>query len=407
MVVSLIAFHLVVHQDEGGWVAKVNWQDTTTLDGHLVEWEWQHVDETVAIVDADGGTAPRVVHSQNLYRFVGGYLLALLREPLGGYYAGAVAAHVAAWVAAAWALFVLGTLSSGSPRGGVLAAAFTATGPGFIGYLGQVDAHPFGYAAVAVYPAAVERLGVFAAPRGGAVVWLRPVCAGLALFVAAYTMEVGYPLLLFLWLFYLPDALRRRSDLRLRVAQLGLLTVAFLGPYLGFQLLTRGILFEDVQTFNDAETYLRRALTSLAQDGPQAWLVERAASVVVRWWGDFPPLVSALALLGAWFLPRRWLRWSVTFLLAFCTAVALTKPATRELYLAFPAVYVLAAGGTEHLGARLAGLCTPAADLARRAWLQRLLLATVVLAVIGVTNADLWGSYDLPARWYQCRIVTC
>src|SRR5262245_59073717 len=53
VVAALIAFHLAVHQDEGGWVGKASWPGTTTLDGHLVEWEWLHVAETVVVIDAD------------------------------------------------------------------------------------------------------------------------------------------------------------------------------------------------------------------------------------------------------------------------------------------------------------------------------------------------------------------
>jgi hypothetical protein len=406
VVLGLIVFHLMVHQDEAGWVGKVGWPGTATLDGHLVEWEWVHVAETVDVVEGDR-EAPREIASQDLYRFAGAYLLALLREPLGGFYAGAVAAHLMAWVAAAWALYTLASLAGGSPRAGVLAAAFTATGPGFVGYLGQVDAHPFGYAAVAVFPALIERLRVFAAPRESGAHWLRPVCAGLALFVAAHTVEVGLPLLLFVWLFYGLDALIWDGGVRTRLLQLAALTGAFLVPYLGFQLFAEHALFARVQSFNDPGTRLRGALTALRDDGLLVWLARRTASITTRWGSAFPILVSGLAVFGAGVLPRRWLYWSATFLLVFCAAVALTKPATRDLYLAYPPVYVLAACGTERLTSWLVRLCAPTADPARRAWLHRLVLVGLVLAVVGVTNADLWGNYYLPTQWYQCKPNGC
>jgi hypothetical protein len=408
-VALLVGFHLVVHQDEGGWVAKVGWQGTSTVDGHLVEWEWIHVGETVALVDGEPG-APRVISSQNLYRFVGGYVLALLREPAGGFYAGAVAAHVVAWIGAAWALYTLGTLAGGSARTGALAAAFTATGPGFVGYLGQVDAHPFGYAAVAIYLALVERLGVFRAPEDDGRGWLRAVCAGLALAVAAYTMEIGLPLLGFLWLFYGAEAVVRRQGVVRRLGELAALTAAFFVPYLGFQVLAEGLIFERVEAFNHPLARLSGAVGELRSAGLGAWIVARAEPVVTRWGSVYPPLVSVLAVVGAWVVPRRWLWWAIAYVLTVCTAIALTKPATRELFLAFPPVYVLAAGGAERVGTWVARVCLPGggpARVAQREWLRRLVLLGVVVAVVGVTNADLWGDYAIPFRWYQCQTVAC
>lgn len=435
LVLALIAFHLVVHQDEGGWVGKASWPGTTTLDGHLVEWEWGHVAEAAALVDAEG-VPLRVVASQNLYRFVGAYLLALLREPLGGFYAAAVGAHVLAWLAACETLYALARRASGSARAGVLAATFTATGPGFVGYLGQVDAHPFGYAAAAVWLALIECLRVFAPPPNAPRRWLRPVVAGLALCVAAYAMEIGYPLLLFAWLFYGLPTLRpplrpRTMDVdapparsapqamtvpsrhenapwhRARLAQLTLLTVAFLIPYLGFRLLAEQVLFERVEPFNEPTLYLTIAWQSLVADGPATWLRDKTASITSRWLGAFPSPVTALALLGAVTLPRRWLLWAAGCTLIFCTAVALTKPATRDLYLTFPPVYVLAASGADRAGTWIGRVCAPTAAPARRAWLSRSALAAIILAVFLVTNADLRGDYSLPARWYQCKVTGC
>jgi hypothetical protein len=405
-VALLVGLHLLLHQDEGGWVAKVGWQGTSTVDGHLVEWEWIHVGETVAVVDGEPG-APRVISSQNLYRFGGGYLLALLREPLGGFYAGAVAAHVLAWIGAAWALYTLGTLAGGTARVGVLAAAFTATGPGFVGYLGQVDAHPFGYAAAAIYLALVERTGVFRAPAGDARRWLRAACAGLTLAVAAYTMEIGLPLLLFLWLFYGSEALWRRQGVAARIGQLAALTAAFLVPYLGFQVLAERLVFERVDVFNHPLARLGDAFAALRVQGPATWVVGRAEPVVTRWLSVYPPLVSALALVGAAAVPRRWLWWAVLYVSTICTAIALTKPATRELFLAFPPVYVLAAVGAERTGSWVVRVCLPGGRAAGREWPRRVVLLGLILAVVAVTNADLWGDYAIPLRWYQCQSVAC
>jgi hypothetical protein len=106
-------------------------------------------------------------------------------------------------------------------------------------------------------------------------------------------------------------------------------------------------------------------------------------------------------------VPRRWLRWSVLYVLTICTAIGLTKPATRELFLAFPPVYVLAAGGAERIGSWVVRACLPGGGPARREWLRQLVLLGLVVAVVGVTNADLWGDYAIPFRWYQCQSVAC
>ena len=118
-------------------------------------------------------------------------------------------------------------------------------------------------------------------------------------------------------------------------------------------------------------------------------------------------MVSLLAVIGAVAVPRRWLLWAGTFLVAMLAAVALTKPVVREVYFVFPPVYVLAACGAEAVGARLARLGGSALGTAWRPRLHRLVLAGIVLAVVVVTNADLGGDYYLPARWYQCRVTFC
>src|SRR5438093_6802263 len=81
LVVALIAAHLVWHRDEGGWLAKATPHDAANVSGHLVEWEWLHVGETVALADAVG-TPPSPISSQDMYRCLGALLIAALREPL-------------------------------------------------------------------------------------------------------------------------------------------------------------------------------------------------------------------------------------------------------------------------------------------------------------------------------------
>src|SRR6266536_3197598 len=65
----LVAFQLAVHLDEWGWNAEASPKDMATVDGHLAEWEWFHPVDAVQVL-AHPRTLPRVISSQNVYRFL-------------------------------------------------------------------------------------------------------------------------------------------------------------------------------------------------------------------------------------------------------------------------------------------------------------------------------------------------
>jgi hypothetical protein len=94
------------------------------------------------------------------------------------------------------------------------------------------------------------------------------------------------------------------------------------------------------------------------------------------------------------------------FTSVFVAALVLTKPLTRDLYLTYPAVYLLAAGGADHLARSVSLRLTPRGRLATHATRARLHLAALVLLlvpVVLVTNADLWGNYHLPVSWFRTQ----
>jgi hypothetical protein len=406
VVLVLITLHLLLHRDEGGWQAKGNIRDTVTIEGHLVEWEWWHVGETVALIDAQG-EPPRRIASQNLYRFGGAYAMALLREAAGGIYGAAVASTVLFWLAAAGALYGLARLAAGTSDAAVVAAAIVASAPGFIGYLANVDPHPAAYALVAVWLLVVERWrlldpsGVQGEERAPAAdVWAGPAFAGLLACVAGLALEVAYPLLLFAWTCYGLRALRRPRTAAGTAARLAVMTAAFALPYWGFRLLAERALFEQVVAFNEPHERLRGSLAQLQQAGLGGWLLGRWLDLPERWLAAFPPVVSALAVAGWLTAPRRWQVWAASFVLSFVAAVLLTKPATRTLYLAYPAIYVLAAGGAVRLASWAADRAAEAIGWRWRSRARRGILALLVLAVWVATNADLWGDYRIPVRWY-------
>jgi hypothetical protein len=399
LVLVLIAGHLALHRNEGGWQAKGHIRDTLTMEGHLVEWEWFHVGETIVLLDAQGNP-PAQIASQNLYRLAGAYLTALLRKPLGSVYWGSVASTVVFWLIAAWALYGLTRLMTGSSDAAVVAAVLAGTAPGFIGYLGNVDPHPAGYAAVAVWLLLVERWQLLDTKSDLAQTWPQPIFAGLLLCLAGYTIEVAYPLLLFAWLYYGLRGAREAAGVNRILGKLAVLTVAFVLPYTGFRLLANYALFEEVVALNDPVSALRGNGPLILEQGIVGWVVAKWVDLPERWLAAFPAGLSLLALLGAATISRRWLLWAVCFTASFVTAILLAKPATRTLFLVYPAMYVLAAGGMLYLSSWLSRQTAMAHAPAFRLWLGRLLLALMVALVVVTTNADLWGDYRIPIRWY-------
>jgi hypothetical protein len=404
---------VLVHQDEAGWVAKATWHDETTLDGHLVEWEWLDVRETAALFDARGAP-PAVLRTQNAYRVVGAYVTALLREPLGTFYRAALAAHVLAWLAACAACYRLALLATRSPLAATVAAGLTASGPGFIGYLGQVDPHPYAYASAAGWLLLLDHMWTWS--------WERPVVdlspgqrrsqaalVGLGLCIASYSLEIGYPLLAIAWLYYGAWTLlaaRRRAATSSTLARLGWLVVAtgaFLVPYLAFRLLVERVLFAQVVSFNEPFAQVARTLEAAGQDGALLWVWHRTRPITDRWLAAFPPVVSLFALFGAATMSRRWLSWALTVGAVFSAAITLTKPAVRELFLVYPAVYLLAAQGVERAASWVSRWCAGHDARAQLVRWRALVAAVLVLLALGTTNADLAGNYDLPIRWYRVQ----
>ena len=412
----LILIHLATHLDEGGWVAKGFPQATVAIDGHLVQFEWDDVGSTVALLYGD--QPPAAINTQNVYRFTGPLLIALLCRPLGSLYAAALAATVLAWAAACWSLYTLARLASGS-RAAIAGALLVATGTGFTAFLGNVDAHQFGYAAVAIWLATLEALRPLDPQRPLARGWGRLVLAGAGLCVAGYAMEVAYPLLLFVWLFYglgalagLPAQPARAGAVAVRLL---LLTAAFALPYFGFRLLVEHILFPQVEAFNDPFIRVRESAALALQRGLAQRLWEWwDLDLKPRWSADWPPAVVFLAAAGAAGSLRRparlrWTAWALTSILAVLGAVLLTRPLVRTFYLASPGIYLLAACGAGDLSAAAQALAQRflprrwGAPRTLSALAGALTLTALLAAVVLQTNADWWGDYRLPVRWFQTQ----
>jgi len=392
---ALILFHVAMHRDTGGWEAKGAIVDTVLLDHHLVEWEWAHTGRIAQLLDAQV-TPFREVNTQDLYRLAGPFLMALVRPPGVGAYGAALAATTLAWLGAAWSLFIIGRHMR-SASAGIAAAALTATGTGYVAFIGNVDAHQFGYAAVSVWlglAAAGGALGILPVARG----WSREVGLGLALCLAGYAMEVAYPLLLFTWLYYGGRGLLAGAW-HPTLMRLGVVTLSFAVPYFGFRLVAEQVLFERVEAFNEPFARLAGRLTALSTMGALPWLRSLAEDTLYRWPPLFPLPVTLLALVGAFAVSRRWLLWCALSTATIFFAVLVVKPAFRDLFLAAPGVYVLAACGADWMAAGLIRRVRPRGGQGA-AVLQLAVTLALVAPAVAMINADLWGDYWLPYMWH-------
>ena len=412
---ALLGFQLAVHLDEGSWNAKAAPKDVAAVDGHLAEWEWFHPMEMVQVL-AHPRALPGGVSSQNVYRFITPYGMTLFYGPTGSLYLAALVTSLLSWAAAGWAGYVLATKLAPHAESGIVAVALAGTAPGFIAYFATIDAHPTGYAATAAWLAAVEALRLFDPPpppaaggawRGVGSAVARPALAGVLLCVAGYAMEVAYPLLLFAWIFYGVCGLLRQEPAATVVRRLLVFTAAWAIPYIGFRLAVEQVVPLPVFAFNEPFAYVRGTLAQLSGGG-LAWLADNATEILARWPASHPPLISLLALVGFTFAPWRWRLMAVTWVLVFAAAVAFTRQAVRDVYFTWPVVYPLAALGLTRLAQIVAGPPgrwseRDAAGARTAARVRLLVTAAVLVLVLRQINADLWGDYYLPYRWYVAQ----
>jgi hypothetical protein len=289
----------------------------------------------------------------------------------------------------------------------VAAATIAASGAGFVGYVGQVDAHPFGWSAVAVWLALMGKLALgqpldFVSPRVA-----RAIAAGLTLCVAAFTIEVGYPLLLFLWLSTGIEALwaarkaGERRDLLPTFGSLVLASLAFIVPFVAFEQLAERLVFLRVTAANDVPGMLRDALGAIRVVGPDAWGMSRLGSLASEWPYAFPWPVTLLFLVGMAVVPPRWAWRAVALTASFATALALTRVFPRDIYLIAGLVYSIAAAGAVRLSTAAARVARSAAGPELAPLVRFATLGFLLVVLIATQNADLWGDFTLARAWHH------
>lgn len=109
------------------------------------------------------------------------------------------------WLATAWGVraLVVQSLSSllrvqgaGALAGMVVSGVFVVTSPGFLAFVGSIDAHQFGYAGAVLGVLLVTLSGTKPkATWSSDIVMPFPIIVGLGLFLCDGTMQLGVPLL--------------------------------------------------------------------------------------------------------------------------------------------------------------------------------------------------------------------
>ena len=372
------------------WIGALGPHLLVEHEGFLVEWEWIDVLQTVLVAEGSehwgersrahvGGPARL---SQNGSRFLPGVLIALLLPWVGGIVLASNVWTLVCWVVSVFATAALCTsvlrhttiCTADRHRAGQVAGALAVVSPGFHHYAGQVDPHPFGYAAAplamllldrAVFPAVnhvKEHLGrpvanqeshrrsaigsstgastalALAHTWSSAAVWY----VALVFFVANATLEIGPPLLVLLVVVYAAYGWLLR-DARWREA--AVLAVGVPCAYLALQVLWWGLLGivteGRIATYNSWGLMVAQSL-GLAE-GRQDTLLDVVLRAVIQGVITPTPPVFLLGLVGLVVAPPRVRVWALVWILTVTGGAAVSRMFPRTLYLAYPAWYVLGA----------------------------------------------------------------
>ena len=413
----------------GSWVWRTGSTAAGVYGGVALEWEWVDVAQSAWFAEGDprwGGRLTSSLKGQNALRFVPGLAVSWLGTWTRHAWPAAVLATVLCWLAAAWAMFRLGRRLLPDPargrRVGADGAALVALSPGFGAFIGNVDAHPFGYAAAALSLLALEV--AWAARRRGesgdrlGAPWL----IGAVIFLANGSLELGPVLLAMVWLFYVaapsvfgaPDGAGGLAASRAGAGWALVVTVTYHALQGGWWLVAAVASLGTVGGYNEGLPLLLRALRGV---GSAPVVGSEVTGIGLLTAGGlvniFTLPVVALAVPGLLVLPRRSALWAVLWVGLVVAASLVTRNFGRVHYLAYPGVYLAAGAAVEWIGALVAGWATVGQVAARRpsagsGWLRRVtasalrwvvpswLLYTVGRAVLG----DLGGDLTMARHWW-------
>jgi hypothetical protein len=349
----------------GTWAWRAGSSSAFVYGGVAIEWEWVDVAQSAWFAEGDPrweGRLSTSLKGQNVVRFVPGLAVSWLGVWTREAWRAAVLLTWACWLSAAAATYGLCRLLlpdvARGRRVGAIAAALVALGPGFSAFVGDVDAHPFGYAAAPLALLALER--AWAGPAGGragdrlGAPWL----LGGVIFLANGSLELGPPLLAMVWILYVvSDSGLSAGRLRERARWAAGVSATYIGLQAGWWAIANVAALGTVQGYNEGLPLILESWRALGRGLPDRQVVTGigflTADGLVR---EFTPPVAWLFLPGLAVLPRRSALWAILWVALVVAASLATRNFGRVHYLAHPAVYVASAAAAERLGELLAGL---------------------------------------------------
>jgi hypothetical protein len=237
--------------------------------------------------------------------------------------------------------------------------------------------------------------------RFGADLSAHPMVVGAALFLANGTLEIGPPLLLLLFLFYvLPSVRLGWTYLREQARWAGEITLSYVVLSGTWWALSRVAALGRVGMSEDNDAWHKLLKTVTAGDFTIWDLTARLWNIEVNMFPSFTGPVLLLLVPGLFFLPRRVAIWAIAWIGTVVASIVFTRYYPRTIYLAYPAMYIAAAAAVEGAGHGLVTRVLPGAPALARAVVRITPSAMLVLLVGARVFADLSGDLSLARLWW-------
>ena len=402
----VIALQIAPRLGDGSWMPGGG--DTVLPNGVRVHFEWVDIAQSALLAEGDKrwrirGGDDGLLFTQNASRFLPGPVVSWLMLWTRDLWRAAVVATWLCWFLAVGAMYALCRALIADPeRGraiGIIAAGLVVFSPGFTAFANHIDTQSFGYAAAVVGPLAMQRSSVFgrnslrASDPGK--VFRHVLAITLALFIADATKNLGPPLLVLLWLFYVGlDGRASGLPLISRVRRAALVTAGFIGLQACWWLVVQAVALGRVASHNQPS---RLIADFVARAGDWQWLVSHAQALVEDITAAHAAPMAFLFVPGLVFLPRRAALWVLIWVVIVALGIAVTRSVPRAAYFAYPGMYLAAAAAAEGLGR----LATVRWEL----WQARLIRWLIPVSVVGIKAwmvlGDLRGDLTQAQRWFS------
>lgn len=393
------------------WVSRTGGTSATTIGGHTLEWEWIDVGQSALFLEGNPGCCnERSLTDQNAARMTPGLAVSVGSSWFRDAWWSALFLTWVLWLATAWGVraLVIQSLGSllpvdgfGASVGMVIPGVLVVTSPGFLAFVGSIDAHQFGYAGsvLGVLLVTLGSAGRDPVRRSDSAVPF-PIIVGLGLFLCDGTMQLGFPLLCLSWVLAVYDWIGSgRRGLGIFLLRAGSVTFTYAMAQGVWAIIARAGSPGFLLRHNEASGYLQEMLA-----GGIASVFEVSGRLYVaglELTDVFGGKLIVLVLVGWVAAPLRVKVWTGMWVALIVGATLVTRLAPRTIYMVFPAVYVLAGLSC----ARMMNLLTWMAGTVR--WRQVaagtvgaivtvLMVAPVVVARLGF----LWGDLRVSALWW-------